>query len=330
MATPTTEATVEEVARQRYLEQALVAAAAGRAAGQAWSEIRLDRIAASWLDLMYSRVLHIVTAAQLTAARGASSYVERIRRIRRRDSVGRIEPRRLVGVTSDGRPMPEALTIPARTTLRAIREGAPPERAAVLGATQLDMIVRSEIADTGRVATGVEITATPTLGYVRMLNPPSCSRCVILAGKYFRWNAGFQRHPRCDCIHIPATEDQTDDLRTDPRAYFDSLSEAEQNRIFTNAGAQAIRDGANIGQVVNARWRGRNGVRSSGMSTTASGRLARQRVFGRDVYVTTAGTGRRRRGEARPVRLMPEQIYLEANGSRDEAIRLLRLHGYLT
>lgn len=312
---------VQEQARQRYLEQALLAASAARAAGQVWSEVRLDRIAASWLELMYSRVLHIVTAAQLGAARGAGTYVERIRRIRRRDSVGRMEPRRLSGVASDGRPLTTLLTQPATTTLRAIRAGAPPERAAVVGATQLDMIVRSEVADAGRVATGVEITATPTLGYVRMLNPPSCSRCVVLAGRFYRWNSGFLRHPRCDCIHIPASEDQADDLRTDPQAYFDSLTEAEQNRIFTGAGAQAIRDGANLGRVVNAR---------RGMTTTAAGRLTTRRVLGRDVFTTTEGTGRRRRGQQPPVRLMPEQIYLEANGSRDEAIRLLRLHGYIT
>jgi hypothetical protein len=254
----------------------------------------------------------------LAAARGASIYVDRIRRIRRRDRPPhRVEHRRFAGIASDGRPLTTLLTQPAGTTLRAIRDGAPPRTAAVLGATQLDMIVRSEVADAGRVATGVEVTATPTLGYVRMLSPPSCSRCAVLAGRFYRWNSGFQRHPRCDCIHIPATEDQADDLRTDPQAYFDSLSEAEQNRVFTNAGGQAIRDGADLGRVVNAR---------RGMTTTASGRLTPQRVSGRDVFTTTEGTRRRRRG---PVRLMPEQIYLEARGSRDEAIRLLRLHGYI-
>jgi hypothetical protein len=323
MATRTSSQTaeVQSAAKARYLEQALAAAAAARAAGQVWSEVNLDRIAASWLDLMFSRVLHIVSAAQLAAARGASIYVDRIRRIRRRDRPPhRVEHRRFAGIASDGRPLTTLLTQPAGTTLRAIRDGAPPRTAAVLGATQLDMIVRSEVADAGRVATGVEVTATPTLGYVRMLSPPSCSRCAVLAGRFYRWNSGFQRHPRCDCIHIPATEDQADDLRTDPQAYFDSLSEAEQNRVFTNAGAAAIRDGANLGRVVNAR---------RGMTTTASGRLTTQRVMGRDVFTTTEGT-RRRRGGAPPVRLMPEAIYLEARGSRDEAIRLLRLHGYIS
>jgi hypothetical protein len=37
---------------------------------------------------------------------------------------------------------------------------------------------------------------------------------------------------------------------------------------------------------------------------------------------TTEAAGRR-------PRLMPEQIYREAHGDRGEAIRLLRLHGYL-
>lgn len=57
----------------------------------------------------------------------------------------------------------------------------------------------------------------------------------------------------CDCRHIPCTEDVADDLRTDPKAYFDSLSESEQSRIFTKSGAKAIRDGADMGRVVNAR-----------------------------------------------------------------------------
>lgn len=335
MATRTSSQTaeVQSVAKARYLEQALVASAAARAAGQVWSEINLDRIAASWLDLMFSRVLHIVSGAQLAAARGASVYVDRIRRIRRRDRpTHRVEHRRFAGIASDGRPLTTLLTQPAGTTLRAIRDGAPPRTAAVLGATQLDMIVRSEVADAGRVATGVEVTLTPTLGYVRMLSPPSCSRCVLLAGRFYRWNSGFQRHPRCDCIHIPSTEDQADDLRTNPQAYFDSLSEAEQNRVFTTSGAQAIRDGANLGRIVNAR---------RGMSTTGTSQtrvrddgsvvnvhhrtLARDQVFGRGAFTTTEGTRRARR-----IRLMPEQIYLEARGSRDEAIRLLRLHGYIT
>src|SRR5699024_3123647 len=93
-------------------------------------------------------------------------------------------------------------------------------------------------------------------GYVRMINPPSCDRCAILAGKRYLWNEGFLRHPNCDCIHIPASENVAGDFRTDPYEYFKSLSESEQDRIFGKANAEAIRDGADIFQVTNTRMRG--------------------------------------------------------------------------
>ena len=153
----------------------------------------------------------------------------------------------------------------------------------------------------------------------------------VLAGRRYEWNTGFRRHPKCDCIHIPAAEDAPGDLVTDPKRAFEAMDAAEQDRVFGKAGAQAIRDGADMGKVVNAR---------RGM-TTAS-------VYGRDVPITTEGTtvrgdfGRARRDGPliqRPgqsvrstarVRLMPEQIYLEAAGDRDEAVRLLRRFGYLS
>lgn len=101
---------------------------------------------------------------------------------------------------------------------------------------------------------------------------------------------------------MPVSEDVPDDVRTDPRAYFDSLSAAEQDDLLGKTGAAAAREGADLAKVVNAR---------RGMQTAADGRL-----------YTTEAAGRR-------PRLMPEQIYREAGNDRAEAIRLLRLHGYL-
>jgi hypothetical protein len=133
-----------------------------------------------------------------------------------------------------------------------------------------------------------------------MASGGACSRCIVLAGRHYRWNAGFQRHPHCDCVGIPAAE-SADDLTTNPRRAFEALSGAEQDKTFGKAGAQAIRDGSDIAKVVNAR---------RGMQTAADGRL-----------YTTEAAGRR-------PRLMPEQIYRDASG-RDDATRLLRLHGYI-
>lgn len=49
-------------------------------------------------------------------------------------------------------------------------------------------------------------------------------------------------------------------------------------------------------------------------------------MFGRQVLATTEGSTV---PGARVVRLMPETILRQAAGDRGEAVRLLKLHGYL-
>ena len=167
---------------------------------------------------------------------------------------------------------------------------------------------------------------------------------------------GVSAAPFCDCRHVPAIEDTAGDLTTDPDTYFRSLDEASQDRIFTKSGAQAIRDGANPAQVVNARAgmsTAQVQLRAPGDRWTAKGRLEAQRVYGRDVFTTTEGTTRRgsayramrentrwgrnedlklpgeRYARSRAPRLMPESVYAIAE-DRADAIRLLRINGYIT
>lgn len=301
-----------------------------------WGRVDRKAIALSWGQSLPA-ALSVVESAQAIAAASAGPYLDDLLEDYglADGSVGRVRVDAFAGVASDGRPLDGLLFQPALAALNALQKGATERRALAAGRFTADMIVRTQIADAGRVADGVALTARPQLtGWVRMLTLPSCSRCVVLAGRVYSWSSGFARHPRCDCRHIPASEDAADDLRTDPRAYFDSLPEKEQDRLFTPVGAQAIRDGADLSQVVNAR-RGmavagvtRTRVRDDGL--VVNERIRRQTgalVAGRTVFTTTEGTVRRRRGR---VRLMPEQIYLEADGDRDEALRLLRLHGYLS
>jgi hypothetical protein len=80
--------------------------------------------------------------------------------------------------------------------------------------------------------------------------------------------------------------------------------------IFGVDGAQAIRDGADMGRVVNARRNG--GVRKG-------------QLFGKSAFTTTVGTGR---GGRRGPRIMPETVYSIAR-DRADAIRLLKLHGFI-
>lgn len=185
--------------------------------------------------------------------------------------------------------------------------------------SEFDRIILTQLSDVARSASLLGSVVRPAVtGYVRMLEQPSCSRCVVLAGRFYRKNTGFQRHPKCDCRHIPSSENVAGDLRTNPDAYFRSLSKGEQDKAFTAAGAEAIRNGADVSKVVNAR---------RGMSTaqTATGRrrLVKRDVLGRPMYTTTEA------GRRGLVRLMPESIVELAGGDRAELLRLLKSHGYI-
>lgn len=180
---------------------------------------------------------------------------------------------------------------------------------------QFGLMVATQLKDVGRMAGATSIATRPAItGYTRMLNPPSCSRCAVLAGKFYKWNAGFQRHPGCDCIHVPARNEawaKSEGYISSPDDYFESLSESEQDRIFTKAGAESVRLGADINQVVNAR---------RGMQTAQIG--------GRNVLLTSEGVTRRGAARTNRPRVMPETI-LSAATDRDDALRLLKLNGFI-
>ncbi|PSK96690.1 hypothetical protein CLV30_12572 [Haloactinopolyspora alba] len=304
---------------------------------RAWRQLATADITGSWRAAM-PRLMVTLTGAQLAAARGSDEYVSAALAEQGADvdPAGQVVPRSLAGTASDGRPLDTLLDQPRITTLTALSQGATTDRALASGWAELEMILRTEVADAGRVADGVAIASRPNTGWVRMIQGKTCGRCAILAGKWFAYNRGFERHPRCDCVHIPSREATSGDLTTDPRRYFDSLTETEQNRLFGATNAQAIRDGGNVTQVINAR-RGMytaGGRRLTREGTTRRG-LASQRM--REIDPLTGERVRNvgRRGsvanyrERRVTRLMPEQIYDEAT-SRADAIRLLRLHGYIT
>jgi hypothetical protein len=278
-----------------------------------WATIGLDA-EAGWREIA-ARALLVVSSAQLGAATAGAAYVPKVLRELGvdADAFGEVNPRRLVGVASDGRPLETLLRQPlVRVQYLVGERGMDPVLARVEGGKFLDRIVQTQVQDAARVSTGVSIAASPKVtGYVRMLNPPTCSRCVLLAGVRYKWNKGFERHPRCDCRHIPASEDVAGDLLTDPLAYFKSRPPAEQDRVFGKAGAQAIRDGSSISMVVNAR---------RGMSTAAKG-FTTEGVTRRGLAGSRLGTGRQR--------MMPESIYKVAGDDRMKAVELLKLHGYI-
>jgi hypothetical protein len=131
-----------------------------------------------------------------------------------------VVPAAFAGVASDGRPLDSLLGESVIKAKVARGGGAPVDEALAVGGRALDMYVHTQVADAARGAASVAIVTRPTIGWVRLVNVPCCSRCAILAGKWFGWNDGFERHPQDLCRHIPAPENLSGDLGTTPAALF--------------------------------------------------------------------------------------------------------------
>lgn len=278
-----------------------------RVARRFWRGVNLNDLSGSWVRSLAGLQPAIeeiqFQAAVLGAGYGASTLAAQGKYESPRSFV---DPSGFVGSAPDGRSLSGLLYSPVAQVKAAIAGGMQPIVAAKAGRGVLDRNVQTLVADTGRAAASVDIAARPRVGYVRMLTLPSCPRCVILAGKFFRWNAGFRRHPRCDCRHIPSTESIAGDLTTDPYEYFRSLDAEAQDKAFGKPAANAIRDGADIFQVVNAN----RGTKPGGLITTEG--ASRAGNFGR----------------GRPPRLTPEGIYSQGL-PRAETLKLLERNGYI-
>lgn len=214
-------------------------------------------------------------------------------------------------------------------TVTTYSPGKTGPQALALAGNWLTASIGTILSDTARSVEAVGMYTRPVGGYVRMLNPPSCARCAILAGRFYRKNAGFDRHPGCDCRHIPASEAVAGDLRLNVSDYYDSLDDAGKLQFAgSKANAQAIADGADPAQIVNA-YRRTAGMRFAQVSPI-------KREFG-NKYTTEGATrralafqqqtGLRRNGRAQ-ARLMPESIYRNA-ASQEDAIRQLKLYGWI-
>ena len=282
-------ATTAEVTAEHYAAQQRQTAATLILTRRQWRQMSADDLKGSWAQIV-SRLSLIVSAAQLGAARAGAAYVpEALGSDVQPD--GQVNPKAWSGVASDGRALDSLLYSSVVRALTHIQAGDTPQQALVAGGKWLDALVSTQVADAGRGAAGVAITARPQVGYVRMVSPPCCQRCAVLAGKYFKWNQGFKRHPKCDCRHVPAEGGSI------PEGFTSKIS-ADQIKDLTEAQRKAIGDGADTNQVINSHRKGR-----------------------RDGMTTSEGTTRRGR-------VTPEAVY-RLSSSREEAISLLRKHGYI-
>jgi hypothetical protein len=233
--------------------QQQVSAATAAQVVKVWSKVRITEPQRSF-EAVLPQLLATVTAGQVAAASGAELYVAAVLAADGLSPapVASVAATRYAGLTSDGRTLVGLLTQPLLRTLYLRTQGADDAPALAGGRLSLETLVRTEVLDTGRDAGQVAAALDPQIvGYYRHVSLPACDRCIVLAGKFFKRNAGFSRHPRCDCQHVPASV--AGETGYDPAKLFDDMSPEQQDRAFGKANAEVIRRGGNIGQVVNAR-----------------------------------------------------------------------------
>jgi len=314
-------------------------------AGVLWSRVDVDALDASW-DAVAPRLTGEVVAGQVAAAGMSAAYLDRVA-LATRDvqDAAELAPAAFGGSMYDGREVGPALFGAVTTTKRAIGAGIAPRLAFESGAAFLGVLVKAAVADMGRAADATLATGKGYTRYVRVVNPGACPRCAILAGSD-RFSREFKRHPACKCTSLPIKDpkDIPKGVFSSPEEYFESLSKAEQDRVFGKAGAESIRLGADPIGVVNAS-RGaymRPGIRNE-LGFDASGKPIKafmtadgatfRGAFGRQEFrraseSLTRGAGDRYRRTINP-RMMPETILQIARGDQELAVALLRQYGYL-
>lgn len=290
-----------DAARAHYAAQLRQSEAAAILASRQWQEmgqagVNLDT---SWSRIA-SRLVVVVASAQLGAARAGAAYVPAAL-----NEIGQsvnpdayLQPQAWAGVASDGRPLDSLLYSAVVHTKQALGQGVPLPEALASAGRSLDLLVRTQVADAARSSAGAAIAVRPQVGYTRVAGGACCQRCAVLVGKWFKWNTGFRRHPRCTCRHVPCEQSGFE-------GYTDKIA-PDQVRDLNKDQRQAINDGANLNQVINSH---RANTRANGGMTTSEG-----------------NTGRGSYGK--PQRLTPEGIY-RVSATREETLAKLKQYGYI-
>lgn len=325
---PSPEAVAHQEARQR------LAIATALATHSIWRRLDEDNLYQSWLGLV-GDVLAVVVGGQLAAAQMTGPWLNGLLGPENDDrpGAGGVIPAAFAGVDGAGRPLANVLVAPIWGALRLVTSGVPILQALVSGRSLLDAVVRTVIADTGRAADSAAMTARPAVtGYIRVVEGGACSRCLILAGNEYQTDKAFLRHPRCNCGMEPVTRTHRPKPAS-PDELVAQMSEEQKRKTFGQAGAKAVNEGADLGQLVNAR-RGMSGASVLGGRPVTTTEGTARGEFRRQEFRRLQQAGAIPRGQSirgfRPTRprLMPEEIYRQAD-NRQHAVRLLREHGYI-
>lgn len=309
-----------------YTTQAATARAVTRALATVWTAQMGSDFDAGW-ERIREQVVAAVVAGQVRAAAAPQLYLDRLLQEAGVDAEAdaTLSPVAFAGWTATGVELEPVLQSSVTTAKQGVAAGLTTDAALTRGLARLTLLGATEVQDAGRGAMQSAMLLEPQVGgYVRYVRTPACGRCIVQAGKFFQTNAGFLRHPRCDCQHVPVVgrgRDRT--FEQSPRELAAAMTAQQRVKAFTAAGAKALDEGADVSQVVNAR----SGMRTAADHFTKAGTTVRS-SFGRAQTDLRKQQGDRIRSTGRK-RLSPQGIAYFADGDRELYTRLLRDNGYL-
>lgn len=271
-------ATAYELASGRYRQVTTIQRSLAALIQQLWRSLSPATIADDLEGEAGAAIVAAVVAGQLTVAEGAQAFVASAMAAQGGTAIPEalLIAEAFAGIAPDGGPLETLLFLPAIGVQRRLAAGMTGEQAMLGGLADMARYAATSVSDTARSSVQVGMAADrQCVAYTRVVKLPACSRCIVLAGQQYRYSEGFLRHPNCDCQTVPLREADWDGVQS-PKELAASMPERERRRVFGADGARAIDEGADIGQVVNAR-RG----------------MGQAHVFGRDLAVTSEGTTRR-------------------------------------
>jgi len=252
-------------------------------------------------------------------------------------------PEAFAGWANRGTTLSDLFEVPNLTRLFMLDRGYDEASASRVGLTSLEKMVSTNIADAGTDAAIADLATRPRVGYVRVVGANACDLCIVLAGRFY-WVEHFERHPHCLCSMSPAAysnQDQSQKWAIDQqRKAFDALSPEQQDKRFGKAQAEAIRNGADIGQVVNER-RGRTYTGSyqrmgaysydpnTGAYTYDPSGVTKVRTGGSHTTREGMAKGYARNARGGLERETIPSLVAQSGGDRAKLQTLLREHGYI-
>lgn len=234
---------------QRYQ---LTMLAAGR---RLWSKMLPGDFDGSWARIA-PQLVTFTAGGQLAAARAGSEYVSQALEQQGTPVApeATVRPQAFSGLASDGRSLSGLLEGAVVNAKHSVVRGLDGGDALLNGQKWLNQALQSAIMDAARDATAAEIIARPQVRWIRVVNPPCCSRCAVLSADVYYWHQPMRRHPNCDCFALPTTV-------ANPERKIQTPAELLKQGLITDLSkAQRARldGGADLAKVLNEsrdRWR---------------------------------------------------------------------------